>query len=78
MKNKRKKHVSRLAQAFSQTDASVDSQPNQHVCISRSRVPGMSQYGEIQDVATNSDAVNVVGSSFDTIHPNLRAALTQS
>ena len=56
--NRRKAQVSRITRAFSQA-AEVDAQPRQHTPNCQSLVPGMSQYGDSQNVFEDSHVEHV-------------------
>ena len=56
--NRRKAQVSRITRAFSQA-AEVDAQPRQHTPNCQSLVPGMSQYGDSQNVFEDSHVDHV-------------------
>ena len=61
--NRRKAQVSRMTRAFSQA-AEVDAQQLQHTSNCQSLVPGMSQYGDSQNVFEDSHVDHVGSEDF--------------
>ena len=61
--NRRKAQVSRITRAFSQA-AEVDAQPRQHTTNCQSLVPGMSQYGDSQNIFEDSHVDHVGSEDF--------------